>query len=752
MSNIVKTFKTHSSLKTTVAASWGEISMATKAVVRLCAMSIVAFAMPVMVCAETVGVFYDPDVAQIKFAAGDVKAALESKKFTVEMLPVASLKISYANKKIVIALASNTAVTAMLAAQGGSKVAGLGEQAYGLRTTETPQKSFWALGGDVNGAMYGGFQIAENIKFNGFTGSNHNEESPAILRRGIKLNLPLDKNSATYFSSNKSDSAKQAIPNVWDMTFWTTWFDEMARNRYNVVSVWNNHPFTSMIKMAEYPEVAIQNVTGYDGYSKVMSIDEKIDFWRKVMAYAHSRGFDFYLVNWNIWTDGATGKYGITDDKDKAATSQATIDYMRKCMTTLLETYPDLDGFGVTEGEHMSDNDDENSAFLGKTYGVGMADYAKRHPERKLTFIHRWHMADFSHIKKNFAELMRLPNVTFDMSYKYSQAHMYATAVPNWMTLSEKKALRESNIKSWLTVRNDDFYFHNWGDPDFVRAYLNGIPGKGDWFRGFYMGSDGFAPTRTFFSKNSVTQGLLEVQRQWYMFMLWGRLAYNPATSDSVFKNSLALKFPRISPENLFAAWSKASRGLPKATELIHGTMKLDFHWWPEACQSKDGFVTATQFANAIPGKGSTLCSIAQSASNNCAGGKSSYALADEIEADAVAALSIVKDMSAAPNTELGVTINNIKTMSYLTIYYAYKIRGATWLKANDKEKARNSLGTAYCWWIKYSKLMDSMFTGMTMQRTADLPDWHAHDKSVLKEYADLGGVGIPSCEEKTSQ
>lgn len=750
MINIVKTSKRHSLPKKTAAASLGEIYMATKVVVRLCAMSIVALAMPAMVCAETVGVFYDPAVAQIKFAAGDVKAALESKNFTVEMLPVASLKASYPNKKVVVALASNAAVTALLAAQGGSKVTGVGEQAYGLRTTESQQKSYWALGGDVNGAMYGGLQIAENIKFKGFNGAYNNEESPTILKRGIKLNLPFDKESGTYGKA-KVSGANNAILHVWDMTFWTTWLDEMARNRYNVLSVWNNHPFTSMIKLADYPDVAIQNVTGYDGYSKVMSIDEKIDFWRKVMTYAHSRGFDFYLINWNIWTDGATGKYGITDDKDKAATSQATIAYMRKCMTTLLETYPDFDGFGVTEGEHMSDHDADNSVFLGKTYGLGMADCAKRHPERKLTFVHRWHMADFSEIKKNFAELMKLPNVTFDMSYKYSKAHMYSTAVPGWMTASEQKALRESNIKSWLTVRNDDFFYHNWGDPVFVRAYLNGFPGKGDWFRGFYMGSDGFSPTRTFFSKNSVTQGLLEVQRQWYMFMLWGRLAYNPATSDSMFKNYMALKYPEVSPENLFAAWSKASSGLPKATELVHGTLKLDFQWWPEACQSDDGFVTATKFANAIPGKGSTLCSIAQSASNSCAGGKSSYALADEIEADAVSALSIVKTMSAAPNTELGVTISNIKAMSYLTIYYAHKIRGATWLKATDKDKARNSLGTAYCWWMKYSNLMDAMYTGMTMQRSANLPDWHAHDKSVLKEYVDLGGTGIPSCEEKAS-
>jgi hypothetical protein len=39
----------------------------------------------------------------------------------------------------------------------------------------------------------------------------------------------------------------------------------------------------------------------------------------------------------------------------------------------------------------------------------------------------------------------------------------------------------------------------------------------------------------------------------------------------------------------------------------------------------------------------------------------------------------------------------------------------------------------------------------MTMARSAALPDWHAHDKSVLKEYSDLGGTGTPSCREKTS-
>jgi hypothetical protein len=717
-----------------------------KTLVRIGAAGFVAIALPVMVCAETVGVFFNPAVEQIKFAAGDVKTALEKNTFTVEVLPLTSLNKSYPNKKVVIALATDTAVTAALAAQGGSKVTGLGEQAYGLRTTESPQKSYWALGGDANGAMYGGLQIAENIKFDRFAASYNNEESPAILKRGIKLNLPFDKESLTYGRA-KVSGINNAIHHVWDMTFWTTWLDEMARHRYNVISIWNNHPFTSMIKLPDYPDVAIQDVTDFDGKKRSLSIDDKIDFWRKVMAYAKARGFDFYLVNWNIWTDGATGKYEITDDKNQAATSPATIAYMRKSMTTLLETYPDLDGFGITQGEHMSDDDADNSAVLGKTFGLGMADYAKRNPGRKLTFIHRWHLADFTAIKNNFKDLMTLPNVKFEMSFKYSLAHMYSTALPQRMDAKHINPLRENKLRSWLTVRNDDLYYHNWGDPEFARAYINGMIDKGDWFVGFYMGSDGYCPTRTFFSKNSVTQGLLEVQRQWYMFLLWGRLSYNPATADSVFKNHMALRYPQVSSDNLFTAWAKASRGLPKVGDLITGTLGRDNQWWPEACQSKEGFLTAADFGDANTSKGSALGSIAETASGRLNGKKSAYDMANEIESDALSALALVTPIKAPANSDLGVTINNIKAMSYLTIYYAYKIRGATQLKANEKEKAKTALGSAYCWWIKYSNLMDSMYHGMTMPRTADLPNWHVHDKSVLKEYTELGGVGTPSCD-----
>lgn len=714
----------------------------------MCALSYMAYS-------QNVGVFYDSDIPQIKFAAEDIRTALETKKFKVEMLPLSALNEKYTDKKVVLTLATDKTTVALLASQGGKLPTGLKEQGYGLCTTSKPQTTYWVVGGDANGTMYGGFQIAENITFNGFAGIYNNQESAAIPRRGIKLNLALDNESTTY-GKLATTSKIQGIPNVWDFNFWMSWFDEMARNRYNVISVWNNHPFPSFVKVPGYEDVALQNVTGIgkNPFTKKMSIDEKIVFWKKVMNYAHSRGFEFYLFNWNIFTDGASGKYGITDDKEKAATSQSTIDYMRKSMTTLWETYPELDGFGITQGEHMSKNDHDDALFLAKTYGAGTLDYAKKNPNRKIRLVHRWHLADFTEIKANFGELMALPNINFQMSFKYSLAHMYATALPQRMKAEHINPLVAAGLKSFLTVRNDDFFYHNWGDPDFARTYINGMINKGDWYAGFYMGQDSYSPTRTFFSKNSVTQGMLDVKRQWYMHMLWGRLSYNPNTSDAVFKNYMAQKYPTVSSEKLFTAWQNSSRCLTNLGELICGTLGRDNQWWPEACQAidadqtvgkVDAFLTIADFAAAKPTIGSSFASIANTASGQLKGNKSAFVIADEMEANAMASLSFVKDSKVEANTEFGIMINNIKTMSYLSIYYAYKVRAAIYSnQTNKKEETKNALGNAYHWWMLYANLMDANFTGMELARSADLPDWHTHDADVLGEFKAAGSVGIP--------
>lgn len=715
-------------------------------VARISLLGIFLITIPVLLFAETVTVFSDNSVAQIKFAANEVKTALESKGFVVEMNELSKLKPGLSNKKVVIALASNNEVTKLLADEGGTIPTKLGEQAYGLRTTNKKSTSYWVFGGDANGAMYGGLQVAENIKFDGFTKEYNNQESPDILNRGAKLNLPFDRRLPTYWGDFAETSAQKAIEHVWDMSFWTNWFDEMARYRYNVLSVWVQSPFPAIVSVPEYPKACLPSIEGFNGYKNDMNIDQRIEFWRNVIKYAHNRGFKFYFFCWNVDPDYAKDQYSSITNAESNLT---TIDYTNKSMTAMLNTYPELDGFGISAGDHMNGNPDERMSWTWRAFGKAVYDYAQVNPERKFTLIHRGLSTSLATIYTHWDSIKTCKNIDFDFSIKYCMAHMYSTLTPRWYGTQMDEAA-EFKQPTWLTLRNDDFFYLNWGDPKYVRDFIDNIPNK-EIIRGFYIGADVYHPTRMFWYKDTALNGQLEIERNWYIQMLWGRIAYNRQISDDVFKKYMALRFPQVSSEKLFEAWAKASRPLPKVTELTQAQWRLDVHWYPEGCVGRSNKTTAFKSINEMMevdvANGSNLCNIAISAADSCNGKKSSYEIADEMEADAMSALALIEPMTSGGNTNLEIAINTVKQLAYLSNYYAFKIRGATFKKAGQIDNARDAMGNAYCWWIKYANAMDAMYI-TDLFRPYDLrPDWHFADAFNLKEYTDLGGVGIPDCK-----
>ena len=693
---------------------------------------------------ETVSLFFDVNVEQINFAANDVKKTLESQGFTVEMIPLSSLEPGYAKKKVVIGLLSDADVVNLLKMEGGSVPTGLGEQAYALRTTNSGQHSFWVLGGDINGAMYGGLQIAENLSLDGFRGEYNNEEAPFMPLRGMKLNLPFDKRLPTYVGGWSSNSAKQAIPHVWDMSFWKELIDHQARNRYNLLSVWAHHPFPALVKLEDYPDASLPRIEGFDGYENEMAHEQRVAFWHEVMQYAHSRGMKFYFFNWNVYVDYAEDQYPqITRD----LSNSVTIDYMNQSIKALIDTYPELDGFGITAGDGMSNSPEDNTTWTYHAIGKAVKEYLSENPSREFNLVHRSVYSNPALFDRIYAPLKEVPNLTMDYSFKYARAHMYSTTTPRWSADIEKA--KKLGIRSWVTLRNDDYFYINWGDPKFVRDYMAGIPEK-DNVIAINIGADGYNPSRTYFLKDEAMNGQLEVKRRWYMEMLWGRISYNPQMSDDIFKNMLAKRFPTVSADSLFEAWTLASRPLPKVTELIMDNWSLDFHWYPEACWSdpgrETGFRTIDGFANdTTVAKGSELCDIATSAAGNCEGKKSSYVVADEMQADAWRALQLVSSLKSDGNQDLDMALKNIEQMANLGMYYSHKVRGATLKAAGEIEKARESMGKAYYWWISYSRAMEKTYHTDSFRNLSINPDWTFGDAPALKEYTDLGGTGLPS-------
>ncbi|WP_146529436.1 hypothetical protein [Novipirellula artificiosorum] len=617
--------------------------------------SVITLIAPFVQTARAIDIYADTAVGQIEFGANDIKLVLESHGLNVDLRGLPNAGQAAGTQSVLIQLDES-----------------LGEQAYTIDCVEADR--YVVKGGDANGAMYGALRLAELFTSDGFGKTYQEADHPRLLRRGIKFNIPWDRRSPTYYGNGfsklsfKGDSTKAAIKDVWDFSFWESWFDEMARYRYNAITLWSLHPFTSLISMPDYPNVAIQDVQGFDGFSKKLSIDEKIEFWRKVMKYAKNRGFEVYFFNWNIYTYGATGKYGISNDPKSPGLKK----YMRSCVTRLFETYPDLSGFGVTAGENTQIGDDEEEArWMWDVYGEGILDFAKANPDRNIVFIHRYHGASSEALSKTFKPMYSMPNVRFEFSNKYAVAHIYSAVRPQWIRSRNgdiPAQLAALNLKTWIELRNDSFYYLHWGNPDFVRSYLAGFPDRENIVRGFVMGADGYTATYDLLSKAPWAEGMLEVRRHWYTYMLWGRLGYNPEVPDSVFKKQMEKRYPSLSPNTLFEAWKHASLGVPMFTEVIQGTWKADYAWWPEACVGTNTFRTIQQMLRTEPPPGAEVCSIKDAAAGKNRGKRTPLETADLIEQHANKALDLIGRDGQTTGSEEETTLGNILAFSYLSI------------------------------------------------------------------------------------
>ncbi|RMD61859.1 carbohydrate-binding family 6 protein, partial [Candidatus Parcubacteria bacterium] len=351
------------------------------------------------------------------------------------------------------------------------------------------------VGSDSAGAMYGGLELAELVRCSGLESVRPADQNPYMALRGIKFNCPLDERTPTYHA-HTGDSQQKNVLVMWDMDFWKAYIDDLARFRYNYLSLWNLHPFPSLVRVPGYEEVALDDVQSVTKTLK-MTMDEKIAFWRQVMRYGKQRNVDIYFVTWNIFVLGTEGKYGLTDKYDNPVTT----DYFRKSVKQMFLTYPDLAGIGLTSGEHMprmTTTQKETWAF--NTYGRGILDAAAAQPGRKMTLIHRQHQTGAREVARMFKPVIDHPDIDFLFSFKYAKAHCFSSTRQPYCDDFVKEL---GDLKTIWTLRNDSNYYFRWGAPDFVRQFIRNIPYEVS--QGYYYGSDGYIWGREFLSREPQT-------------------------------------------------------------------------------------------------------------------------------------------------------------------------------------------------------------------------------------------------------
>jgi hypothetical protein len=726
--------------------------------------------------AHDIEVLADVDLPQAEPVLAELRSVTVEATYALQ--PLDSAAGEGDEPRIVLSLLGDEGVRRTMGAFGCAPGPALQPEGFSLR--RCGRSTLWVVGFDPAGLLYGGFELAEQLAIAGWDGVRDTDQNPYMPMRGTKFNLPLDVRTPTY--SDPGESAQLNMPVMWDLDFWKAYIDELARHRYNFVSLWSLHPFPSLVEVPEYPDIALDDVErsasiqrrpyelsarGFDDPEimgdletlKAMSLDEKVAHWRQVMAYGKARNVDFYFVTWNIYPYGVEGRYGITAD----FRNETTIDYYRASVRQLFLTYPDLVGIGLTTGENMPGatfQEKEDWAF--RTYGRGVLDVVEAQPDRRVTFIHRQHEARATEIAATFAPLIAHENVDFVFSFKYAKAHAYSSTTQTYHPEFVADITGAGGLETIWTLRNDDNYLLRWGAPDFVREFIGNIPE--DVSRGYYFGSDGYVWGREFVSRTPESPRRLEVDKHWFSWLLWGRLGYDPGLDNDRLAALLGRRFPGADGHALLAAMQNASLVYPLTTGFHWGA--LDFQWYVECSCSRDreagtvsGYHDLYSFISHPTHPGTNNIAIPAYVETRISGarieGTTPFEVADRLAEHANRALAGVEGLRSHGDLELWRQLQDIRAMAHLGLHFSHKIRAATETAllstGNAREHRESALHharqAAFHWRTYVSYLSDAYQSSIWFNRIGEV-DWKLLYLDVLHDIRTLGGdLDIPSME-----
>ena len=588
------------------------------------------------------------------------------------------------------------------------------------------------ISSDQTGAMYGLFDIAEQLQIKkNFNKIEEKTINPKLAFRAIKFNLP-------WNSYRVHESLQLHTETVRDTNFWRSFLDMMAENHYNALTLWNLHPFPYMIRPKNFPDAC-------------PFTDEELaswqTYWHTLFRMAKNRGIKTYLINWNIFVSPSFAeKYGVADyclpemegkeyfgDGDYSPLVQR---YNRECVTQLINEYPELTGFGVSQNERMEGVPEQVwQDWIVNTYFDAM-DSA----DHKIEFIMRAHTHPAPELTRKAIEdnAYRLGTVWVPVKFNWSHAH----ATPKLMYIhggSRSTSLwnpEPKNYKMVFTMRNEDFFVLRWGQPDFIRDVLK--YNNQDYVGGFMIGSETYIPAKDYITKEGVPKDWkYAFERQWLFYEVWGRLLYDQNVKDNVFANTFNQKYNIDYGDKLLEAHKLADKMPLKLASFYAASW--DFTLYSEGFlagyRSNMGsmydavspFISVNEIMNTVT-LDTSLVSIKNFVANKYKGTDkiTPLQLADGLEKDGNAALELLKNMEPE-NPVLRNEIDDIRSWAYLSLYFSEKLRGGTALQyyrvegnANKKTESIQHLEKALGYWQNVVNITSKYFDEIPLLHFGD--------------------------------
>ncbi len=582
-------------------------------------------------------------------------------------------------------------------------------------------------GGDLRGLMYGMFEAADQIRQYGRLIQARGE--PATPIRGIRYfvhNADLEK--SWYFSHE----------------YWTAFFQMLARNRFNRFNLVFAHqteylapPYPFWVTVDEFPEVKARGVS-------VAERERNLDMLRFISQTAAEYAIDFTL---GIWEHNIQA--GMTPSVD-GLTSENIGPYSYAALKKVLARCPAVRSVQMRTNSESGIPSERQVDFYSKWIYRALSEGGRR----VVLDLRGWAM------QPEMLKAATGAGVPVRLSSKYwaedlGRPYQPAETFPGYSYLNflDKPRAYDFYWELWGLGSNRLLL---WGDPDYVRRAvptfaLSGSSGfeidpplaqkgfgnrPGEW--------SVFAPDQ----KNRIFWRH-EFERYWLFYLLWGRLSYDPKTSDRVWKAELERRFGPAAGDVL-EAYKQSSRVLPEivATHLADPNMYV----WPEI--NPGGLIDA--YKEVRPSDWRFVATIAEGVENRLEGIASAKQTAAqtaarlrELSAKVEDAIASIRKKLREQTAEWRSSESDFLVLAHLARYHAQKQIAAdqlTWFyRTGDVDglhSARRELRDAVGTWESLVKLTDRVYPEQMAFGPHDIGHWKdklpwvRHDVEVVEERA----------------
>lgn len=380
----------------------------------------------------------------------------------------------------------------------------------GLYLETIPARLTVVVGGDETGALYGLMELTGRIDEEGeIPREIAYYDAPVMKLRGPVIGLQktrLEPPRLTYEYPITPDR----FPWFYDKAMWEEYMEMMLRERCNVLYIWSGHPFSSLVKVSDYPEAL--EVTE-DEYLK----NREIFGW--LTEECDKRGIWVVLKFYNIHIPYPFAvKHNL--EQLQSSINPLVADYTYKSIVEFVKSFPHI-GLMVCLGEALRGIQNKTRWFVETILPAIRQGIEEAQLEEEPPVILRGHDCDPIDAINQAMPIYR----NLYTQWKYNGESL-TTYYPRGKWRKIHRALSDLGTTHIMNVHIladlEPFRFNN-------PAYIQKCVKAGQ----SLLGCNGLHLYPLFFwdwpySPDKTTPRLKQIDRDWMWFSAWFRYAWNP--------------------------------------------------------------------------------------------------------------------------------------------------------------------------------------------------------------------------------